>query len=316
VPPVCRTHYGGILTAVGRWDRAEEELASALDALEHSYRLMREGPLLRLADLRLRQGRFEEAQRLLEGSESHPSARRTRAAIAHAEGEHELAAELTSLCLGDEAEDDPGCAPVLSLLVDARLARSDTPAATEALARLERLAERTDAESCAAYAALARGRFEAVDEDSEADPVPELQAALRAFGDLGLPLEAARAQHDLARALSSTARQAAITEAQAALSSFERIGAARDADAVVALLHELGAKGRRNWPKGAGGLTKRETEVLALLGEGCSNAAIAERLFISRRTAEHHVANLLSKLELKNRSEAAAYAIRGGRGDP
>ena len=216
VPPVCRTHYGGILTAVGRWDQAEKELTSALDALEHSYRLMREGPLLRLADLRLRQGRFEEAGRLLEGSESHPSARRTRAAIAYAEGEFELAAELTSLCLGDESEDNPGCAPVLGLLVDAGLARSDTPAAAEALALfLERLAERTDAESCVAYAAYARGRV------GGRGPRLRSRPGARAAGSVAClrrPWAAARsrsrAQHDLARALSSTARQAAIAEAQ------------------------------------------------------------------------------------------------------
>ena len=57
-------------------------------------------------------------------------------------------------------------------------------------------------------------------------------------------------------------------------------------------------------------LTKRETEVLALLAEGCSNADIADRLVISRRTAEHHVAHILSKLDLRSRAEAAAFAVR------
>jgi DNA-binding CsgD family transcriptional regulator len=74
-------------------------------------------------------------------------------------------------------------------------------------------------------------------------------------------------------------------------------------------LRRLGAPGRA-WPKQYGALTKRETEVLSLLAAGCSNAEIAERLFISPRTAEHHVAHILSKLDLRSRAEAAAYAVR------
>jgi DNA-binding CsgD family transcriptional regulator len=50
--------------------------------------------------------------------------------------------------------------------------------------------------------------------------------------------------------------------------------------------------------------------VLSLLGQGLSNAEIAERLVMSPRTAEHHVGRMLRKLELKSRSHAAAYALR------
>jgi DNA-binding NarL/FixJ family response regulator len=57
-------------------------------------------------------------------------------------------------------------------------------------------------------------------------------------------------------------------------------------------------------------LSKRESEVLALLGEGLTNSEIAARLFISTKTAGNHVSNLLAKLNLRSRTEAAAYAVR------
>jgi DNA-binding NarL/FixJ family response regulator len=67
----------------------------------------------------------------------------------------------------------------------------------------------------------------------------------------------------------------------------------------------------RTGPKDVGALTQREVEVLRLLGEGLSNAEIAARLFISTKTAGHHVSNVLAKLHLRSRQEAAAYAVRG-----
>jgi DNA-binding NarL/FixJ family response regulator len=83
----------------------------------------------------------------------------------------------------------------------------------------------------------------------------------------------------------------------------------RRARLVQLATRELGG-GARSWPRGHGTLTKRESEVLPLVAAGLSNADIADRLFISRRTAEHHVASIISKLGLKNRAEAAAYAVR------
>jgi len=62
----------------------------------------------------------------------------------------------------------------------------------------------------------------------------------------------------------------------------------------------------------AGGLTAREREVLRLVAEGHSNRRIAERLFISPKTASVHVSRIIAKLEVGNRIEAAAVANRLG----
>jgi DNA-binding CsgD family transcriptional regulator len=107
----------------------------------------------------------------------------------------------------------------------------------------------------------------------------------------------------------ASAPELAIDAAARARRELEALGADRDADAAAALLCSLGARGRSG-PRDHGLLTKRETEVLRLLGEGLSNAEIAKRLFISPKTAEHHVGRIYAKLDLRSRAEAAAYAAR------
>ena len=59
-------------------------------------------------------------------------------------------------------------------------------------------------------------------------------------------------------------------------------------------------------------LTEREQEVLALIAEGMSNAEIAEKLVISEKTVKSHVSNILSKLHLADRTQAAVFAWREG----
>ena len=191
--------------------------------------------------------------------------------------------------------------------MDVRLARDDLGGARETLDRLAELATSSGHDRVGAYAELAAGRVLAAEADERA--AGHLKAAVERFSVLNLPLETARAQLALAAAVASRAPGAAIAEARVALGAFERLGALGDADAAAAMLRGLGAPGRV-WPKRQSALTTREREVLALLAAGYTNSEIGGRLVISRRTAEHHVASILSKLGLRRRAEAAAYAVR------
>ena len=136
-----------------------------------------------------------------------------------------------------------------------------------------------------------------------------LERALGLFADDDLPYETALARVELARVLAGANPELAVTEARTALGAFEQLGAKGEADAADALLRSLGAPGRTG-PKRVGVLTRREQEVLRLVGLGLSNPEIAQRLFISRKTAAHHVSNVLAKLGVRNRAGAIAYATR------
>ena len=309
----CRAHYGGILTAAGRWQEAEVQLIDAARHFDRGMPERRAAAIIRLADLRVRQGRLEEAGQLLKGLEQHPDAVRTLAAFHLARGDAVLARDL--LERATEGADEEVAAigastmlgPLLALLVDVYLEQGYVPEAEQAAKRLDRIARAQHGTYLPAAAALAQGRVCVA--SGQGDARTCLNAALDGFAKSQLPMELARTRLEMAYALAERSPEVAIAEAKAALEDFERLDAARYADAAGALLRSLGAP-IRTGPKGFGALTRREAEVLELVGAGLSNSEIGDRLYITRKTVEHHVGNVLSKLGLRNRAEAAGYALR------
>jgi DNA-binding CsgD family transcriptional regulator/tetratricopeptide (TPR) repeat protein len=296
---LCRLHHGKVLVWTGDWAAAEAELEDALHVSHSTERGLTAEVLAALAELRLAQGRVEDAAELVAPVADHPVTTGVLAALHLAREEPAAAEALLRRRLRVLGEERLESAALLELLCTAELADGRRDAATATAERLSALASRS---SCDAVVARAERALGAATGDAEA-----LESALERFAALEMPLEAARTQLLLSRLLEA---QPAVAAARAALGTFERLGAGRDADAAAALLRSLGARPARAGPRGDDVLTRREREVLALLGEGLTNRAIADRLFISQKTAQHHVAAVRFKLDLANRAQAAAYAAR------
>jgi DNA-binding CsgD family transcriptional regulator len=154
-------------------------------------------------------------------------------------------------------------------------------------------------------------------------------AALRcrglAFGDAGAllaavdvcaagarPLELALTCEEAAAALMRQGqRDRARGLLEQAAASCERLGAARDLARVDAALRSLGVRHRRQGTharpaSGWGSLTPTELTVADLVAEGLSNPQVGERLYVSRRTVQTHLAHIFTKLDLSSRAELAA----------
>jgi DNA-binding CsgD family transcriptional regulator len=138
------------------------------------------------------------------------------------------------------------------------------------------------------------------------------QSELSALADeadrLGRALEAVVTRLDLARVLERTDRGQASDVYRRVAAEAVAIGATNPGAVAERALRRLGVHTWRRGPAGdraAAGLTEREREVLDLLASGATNPEIADRLFLSRKTVERHVSNVLAKLGLRNRAELA-----------
>jgi DNA-binding CsgD family transcriptional regulator len=302
----CRLRYGSVLLATGHWGDAERELRAAarVTSPETDYYTQ---AISRLARLRLRQGRLEEAEALLEEIGERPAALLATASLRHERGMHEAAGRILERYIAGPEPEPSERAEALDLLVSCRLAAGMPDAARSALHQLSELAA-SGMERVSAHHSFAAARAAMSLPDRPAESEPLLEQAMQLFSNCKLPYETARVRLALAQSLAGQP-EVAVAEAQGAFATFERLGAVADADEAAQLIRTLGGAARTG-PKDVGVLSKREQEVLRLLGAGLSNPEIAERLFLSRKTVSHHVSNILSKLGLRNRSEAAIQAGR------
>ncbi|MFA1539047.1 helix-turn-helix transcriptional regulator [Actinomadura monticuli] len=145
-------------------------------------------------------------------------------------------------------------------------------------------------------------------------------ADLFTYGDPdgGFAYEVARSRWRLAEALAESGdREEAADVWRSAVETAERL----EARPLLAVLRDLGARARLGGTAGRaapassgrlGALTGREREVLKLVAEGRNNREIAAALFISPKTASVHVSNILAKLDVASRTQAAAVAHREG----
>jgi LuxR family maltose regulon positive regulatory protein len=304
---ICRAQYAGVLIWRGAWAEAESELAVAARDLEQSRPPLAGQAFARLGELRLRQGRLEEAAQLFDQAGSQPIARLGQAALMLERGDAAGAAADVDRLLAQSGPGEPTLrAGALELAVRAHAALGGWSAAEQARDELRRIAQALGTlplalSVAAAEGVLLRQRGDAVGAANRFE-----EAAVLAERT-GAPLEMARARLDLSLALAEQGQQAgAEREARRALETFQMLGAARDATrATDVLTRRAGSP-----PAAKPALTTRQIEILRLVAQGLSNPEIAARLGLSDHTVKRHVANLLTRLGLTSRAAAVAYAAQ------
>jgi DNA-binding CsgD family transcriptional regulator len=288
--PVCRTHYGTVLMLQGAWDRAEAEfLAAAAEAAPRPA--MAGEAFARLAELRRRQGRTDEAVALVARAEHHPLSALCEAALAIDRGDAAEAADRMTRRLRQTEAGRVERAPMLELLVEAGTACGRLDDANAAAGELRAVADAAGTDPLLGAARHAEGRCRAAAGDPDGAR-EAFEDAVELYGRAGLPFEAARARVDLALALRAPRRE---REFERAAGAFARLGADGERFRVARL-------------EGRTALTSREREVLARVAEGRTNAEIAEGLVLSEHTVHRHVANILAKLGASSRAAAVARA--------
>ncbi|MFC8721607.1 LuxR C-terminal-related transcriptional regulator, partial [Kitasatospora sp. NPDC057198] len=162
----------------------------------------------------------------------------------------------------------------------------------------------------AAHAGLHQARGVLLEGTDPGGAIESFRRARDAWRDIGRPYEVAKSEERLARVLADRDPQTAAERLAAAEATYNTLGAASDAARCQHVRRDLGlgrmaSPGRRGYGEA---LSPRERQVAELVGQGVSNQDIAQVLFLSPRTVEHHVASVLRKLGVGRKDVAEALA--------
>ncbi|MDP9259782.1 MAG: LuxR C-terminal-related transcriptional regulator [Actinomycetota bacterium] len=288
-----RCSYSAILIARGRFAEAERLLVAAESRYgEKGLPRHRARATAWLADLRFRQGRLEDAKRLVDRATPEPARHVTGAAISLARGRAEEAIEHAAAYLRQaDPEQIVLRAATLEILVRAEILGGREARADGFLQELLALAAQVERAPVVGASLVARGAFDEQRGELESARVA-FADAIEIFEQAEAPYEAAMARIELARILEAAGR----TEDARACRALgeERLRELRTDDAAPTVL------------------TRRELAVLQLVAEGLSNPDIGRRLVISTHTVHRHVSNIMRKLAAGSRAAAVARAAQLG----
>ena len=308
--PVRHSIRALVLLHLGRWDDAIEEAIAGTAVAREVGVSVTDGYLVGVPAL------IEARRGNLDAARTHCAAARGLGAgaelVGHALGLIEIASgnaaggadvlaitSTMSLDIGYPA----AAVAVLPDLVRAEVARGDATRSAGIAARLTRTVDRTAAPIAAAFVDWSDGLLRA--------DAPTIEQAGALLAALDRPYEAAMARADAAR-IDPTRAPALLALAAPALS---RLGIdVTDLAADSTSLDAAAPTTRRRRPRSAPtfgweSLTEAERAVVDHLADGCSNSQIAERLYLSRRTVETHLAHVYAKVGLNNRLAVAREVL-------
>jgi DNA-binding CsgD family transcriptional regulator/tetratricopeptide (TPR) repeat protein len=317
----CALVRGDMDAMCGRWELAEQCFDAARTsppgASARAHTML---ATAHLAELRVRQGRYDDAAALLRGHEDEFDILPVLARLRAIDGQYDQAAALLRSYIRGLGADVIRRGPVLAQLVDLQLRRGDVAGADETAQRLIELDETCSSNEIRALARLALARI-ALHREQNVQAIDELETGLTLLIHFDRPLLTAELRLELARALAQNGDHgAARVEAEAALATFTRLRVAPEATATRELLlalerspiapAETAGPPPRHPQGGTEALTRREQEIADLVAVGLTNREIARRLFLSVRTVETHVDRALGKLGYHTRTQLAAWVTQ------